>query len=169
MKNKWYHYFWTELGRRVTGTETALPEHLPPEMAEILSTGSPDIGESRILLNSKLSPRQARSIYGYTWSTLREHGFSRSLRLVPWPGITLLIPFYRDSIAISPQSFSRRIPPEERALSLVGRSVAARKTGYSLWVVPADWNDDILSIFNAGGLKACSLDNLADACRKGFS
>ncbi len=169
MKNRWYHYFWTELGRRITGTETTLPEHLPGCMAEILLSGPFEPGESNLLLNSRLSSRKARNIYGYTWNVLREHGFSRSLRLTPWPGITMLIPFYRDDIGISPQSFSRRIPPEKRAMSLVGRSAAALKTGCSLWVIPADWNDDILSIFSTGGVKACSLDNLSDACRKGFS
>lgn len=169
MKNRWYHFFWTELGRRITGTETALPEYLPDEMAEVLRTGPFDSRECDLQLNSKLSERMSRNIYGYTWNTLREHGFSRSLRLKPWPGITMLIPFYRDGIGISPQSFSRRIPPEKRALSLVGRSAAALRAGYSLWIVPADWNDDILSIFSAGGVKACSLDNLADVCRKGFS
>ncbi len=138
-------------------------------MAEILRTGPFGSGECDLQLSSRLSSRKSRNIYGYTWNILREHGFSRSLRLMPWPGISMLIPFYRDGIGISPQSFSGRIPPEKRALSLVGRSAAALGTGYSLWIVPADWNDDILSIFSAGGVKACSLDNLADVCRKGFS
>ncbi len=169
MKNRWYHFFWTELGRRITGTETVLPEHLPDAMAEVLRHGPPDHGECHFHLDSKLSPRESRNIYGYTWTVLREHGFSRSLRLTPWPGITMLIPFYRGGIGVTPQSFSRRIPPEKRAFSLVGRSAAALKMGYSLWVVPADWNDDILSIFSSGGVKACSLDNLADVCRNGFS
>ena len=168
MKNRWYHFFWTELGRRITGTETALPEHLPDSMADVLHHEPPDYGESIFRLDSKLSPRKSRNIYGYTWTVLREHGFSRSLRLMPWPGITMLVPFYRDGIGISPQSFSRRIPPEKRAMSLVGRSAAALRMGYSLWVIPADWDDDILSIFSAGGVKACSLDNLDDICRKGF-
>lgn len=169
MKNRWYHFFWTELGRRITGTETALPEYLPDEMTEVLRNGLPDTGESCFRLDSKLSPRKSRKIYGYTWNVLREHGFSRSLRLTPWPGITLLIPFSQGGIGVIPQSFSRRIPPEKRAMSLVGRSAAALKMGYRLWVVPADWNDDILSVFSSGGVKACSLDNLADLCRKGFS
>ena len=169
MKNRWYHYFWTELGRRIIGTETALSGHLPYEMAEVLRHDPPDHGKSCFQLDSELSPRKARNIYGYTWNILREHGFSRSLRLTPWPGITMLVPFYRDNSGISPQSFSRRVPPEKRAMSLVGRSAAALKMGYSLWVIPAGWNDDILSIFSTGGVKACSLDNLDDACRKGFS
>ena len=138
-------------------------------MAEVLRNKPPDHEEFRFQLDLKLSPRKSRNIYGYTWDVLREHGFSRSLRLMPWPGITMLIPFYRDGIGISPQSFSRRIPLEKRAMSLVGRSAAVLKMGYSLWVVPADWNDDILSIFSSGGVKACSLDNLADVCRKEFS
>lgn len=169
MKNRWYRFFWTELGRRITGTETALPEHLPDEMAEVLCNRPPDPGECLFRMDSKLSQRKSRKIYGYTWNVLREHGFSRSLRLTPWPGITMLIPFYRGSIGVTPQSFSRRIPPEKRALSLVARSAVALEMGYSLWVVPADWNDEILSIFSSGGVKVCSLDNLADVCRKGFS
>lgn len=137
-------------------------------MAEVLRNEPPDHGESCFRLDLKLSPRKSRKIYGYTWNVLREHGFSRSLRLTPWAGITMLIPFYRDGIGVTPQSFSRRIPPEKRAMSLVGRSAAALKSGYSLWVIPGEWNDDILSIFSSGGIKACSLDNLADMCRKGF-
>jgi len=169
LKNRCYHFFWTELGRRITGEETALPEYLPAEMTDVLRNVSPDPGESQFHLGSILSPRKSRKIYGYTWTVLREHGFSRSLRMTPWPGITLLIPFYRSGIGVIPQSFSRRIPFEKRALSLVGRSAAAHRMGYSLWVVPADWNDEILSIFSRGGVKACSLDNLADVSMKDFS
>ncbi len=169
MKNRWYHFFWTELGRRIIGVETALPEYLPDAMADVLRDESPGSGECQLRLDSKLSPRKSRNIYGYTWEILRIHGFSRSLRLTPWPGITMLIPFYKEGIGVIPQSFSRRIPAERRAMSLVGRSAAALKMGYNLWVVPADWNDDILAVFTSGGVKACSLDNLADVCRKGFS
>ncbi len=169
MRNRWYHFFWTELGRRITGTETVLPEHLPDEMAEVLRAEPPEAGECLLRLDSKLSPRKSRNIYGYTWEVLREQGFSRSLRLVPWPGVTMLIPFHRGNIGVIPQSFSRRIPPEKRAMSLVGRSTAALKMGYNLWVIPADWDDGILSVFSGGGIKASSLDNLADVCRKGFS
>ena len=168
MRNKWYRFFWTELGRRIIGTETALPDHLPDSMAEVLRNEPPNHGESNFRLDSKLSPRKSRNIYGYTWTILREQGFSRSLRLTPWSEITMLIPFYKSSIGVIPQSFSRRVPPDKRAMSLVGRSATALKMGYNLWVVPADWDDDILSIFSSGGVKACSLDNLADVCRKGF-
>lgn len=167
MRNRWYRYFWTELGRRITGTETDLPLYLPDEMADALHAEVPEHGEFSFLLGSKLSPRKARNIYGYTWEILRRGGFSRSLRLNPWPGVSMLIPFYRNDIGVIPQSFSGRIPPEKRALSLVGRSAAARSLGINLWIVPANWNDDVLAIFSIGGVKACSLDNLAGICEEG--
>jgi len=170
LRNKWYRYFWTELGRRITGTETSIPLYLPGEMTDVLRSfkGLPKPVESILELGSGMSPRKARNIYGYTWDILRGSGFSRSLRLMPWPGVSLLIPFYKDNIGVMPQSFSERIPPEKRALSLVGRSAAALKTGITMWVIPADWDDDILTIFNQGGVRACSLDNLNDLCEKGF-
>ncbi len=168
MKNRWYRFFWTELGRRIIGQETSLPAYLPNEMACVLREyeGLTETEESVLRLGSRLSPRKSRNIYGYTWEILRSNGFSRGLRFKPWPGITMLIPFYRNNTAVIPQSFSKRIPPDKRALSLVGRSAAVLKTEFKLWVVPADWNDDILSIFTSGGVKACSLDNLTDICRE---
>ncbi len=168
MRNRWYRYFWTELGRRITGAETELPSYLPDEMADVLHAELPDKGEFSFRLGSRLSPRKARNIYGYTWNVLRERGFSRSLKLKPWPGVSILIPFYRNSIGVIPQSFSRRIPPEKRALSLVGRSAAALSLGVDLWIVPANWSDDVLAIFSSGGVKACSLDNLTGICEEWF-
>jgi hypothetical protein len=168
LRNRWYRYFWTELGRRITGTETDLPSYLPYEMADVLRAELPDKGEFSFRMGSKLSPRKARNIYGYTWEILRGWGFSRSLRLMPWPGVSMLVPFYRKNIGVVPQSFSRRIPPEKRALSLVGRSAAARSLGVDLWIIPANWSDEVLSIFSSGGVKACSLDNLTGICEEGF-
>lgn len=168
MRNRWYRYFWTELGRRITGTETEFPLYLPDEMADVLHAEVPEHAEFSFLLGSKMSPRKARNIYGYTWEILRGGGFSRSLRLMPWPGVYMLVPFYRNDIGVIPQSFSRRIPPEKRALSLVGKSAAARSLGIDLWIVPANWNHDVLAIFRSGGVKACSLDNLAGICEEEF-
>ncbi|MCD4774852.1 MAG: hypothetical protein K8S15_02240 [Candidatus Aegiribacteria sp.] len=168
MRNRWYRYFWTELGRRITGTETEFPLYLPDEMADVLHAEVPEHAEFSFLLGSKMFPRKARNIYGYTWEILRGRGFSRSLRLMPWPGVYMLVPFYRNDIGVIPQSFSRRIPPEKRALSLVGKSAAARSLGIDLWIVPANWNDDVLAIFRSGGVKACSHDNLAGICEEEF-
>jgi len=174
LKNRWYRYFWTELGRRIARAETdvsVFPRYIPDEMASALRQWEelPDTGKSILRLDSRMSPRESRSIYGYTWKVLNEHGFNRSLRLSPAPGITLLIPFYRGRIGVLPQSFSRRIPADKRAYSLVGRSAAALSKGISLWIVTADWNEDVLSIFESGGVKACSLDNLHGICKDAFS
>ncbi len=171
MRNKWFLYFWTELGRRMLEPDSVseIPLYLPPDMAEVLSSSLPEATGSVLKLEKRLDSRKARYIYRYTWKILRKHGFSRPLRLQPWPGITLFLPFYKDSIAVIPQSFSERVPPSKRALSLVGRSAAALLAGYELWVVPAVWNDEITSVFRDGGVKACSLDRLEGICEHGFS
>ncbi|MCD4848586.1 MAG: hypothetical protein K8R76_10390 [Candidatus Aegiribacteria sp.] len=172
MRNRWFLYFWTELGRRMLEPDSVseIPLYLPSVMAEVLSSPAPPaLRRSVLQLDNRLDSRKARYIYRYTWEILREHGFSRPLRLQPWPGISLLLPFVKDNIAVIPQSFSERIPPSKRALSLVGRSAAALLEGYELWVVPAVWNDEITSIFKDGGVKACSLDRLEGKCEHGFS
>jgi hypothetical protein len=171
MRNRWFLFFWTELGRRMLEPDSAseIPRYLPSVMAEVLSSSPPAVRRSVLQLEKRLDSRKARYIYRYTWEILREHGFSRPLRLQPWPGISLFLPFYKDNIAVIPQSFSERIPPSKRALSLVGRSAAALLEGYELWVVPAVWNDEIISVFRNGGVKACSLDRLDSVCEHGFS
>lgn len=171
MRNRWFLYFWTELGRRMLEPDSAyeIPLYLPSVMAEVLSSSPPAVRKSVFQLDKQLDSRKARHIYRCTWEILREHGFSRPLRLQPWPGISLFLPFYKNNIAVIPQSFSERVPPSKRALSLVGRSAAALLEGYELWVVPALWNDEIISVFRDGGVKACSLDRLEGICEHGFS
>lgn len=171
MRNRWFLYFWTELGRKMLEPDSVseIPRYLPSVMAEVLLSSPPAVRRSALHLEQQLDSRKARYIYRYTWKILRKNGFSRPLRLQPWPGITLFLPFYRDNIAVIPQSFSERVPPSKRALSLVGRSAAALLEGYELWVVPAVWNDEIISVFRDGGVKACSLDRLDGICEHGFS
>lgn len=171
MRSRWYRYFWTELGRRMIEPErvSELPGYLPVEMKNVLQSQPPPLGSPVFRQGSRLSSRKARHIYGYTWEVLRAQGFNRPLRLRPWPGISLLFPYSRNNIVIIPQAFSERIPPEKRALSLVGRTGAAQREGYELWVIPALWNDDITAIFRIGGIKACSLDKLVELCENGFS
>lgn len=165
MRNRWYLFFWTELGRRTVGDPGALPAHLPEAMATVLSSPAPVPPAGRTVLGEPLQPRQGRFIYGHVWEELRGMGFSRPLRLEPWPGISLLIPFYRDRVAVMPQSFSHRVPPGKRALSLVGRSVAAERAGITLWVSAARWNDDLLAVLRRGGVRVCSPDMLKEVFR----
>ena len=164
MRNRYYRFFWTELGRRITGDAREIPDHLPKEMRSVLLKEPAGVQKAELLLDEKLN--RVRHIYSYTWKILRDEGFSRPLRLEPWPGITLMLPFYRGGTAFLPQSFSSRIPWQERAYSLVGRSVAARLEGMQLWVVAATWNDDIVSILQGGGVCACSLSTLRSLCRR---
>ncbi|MCK5064218.1 MAG: hypothetical protein KAQ97_02975 [Candidatus Fermentibacteraceae bacterium] len=170
MRNRWFLYFWTEFGRRILDPDSVSepPRNLPSVMAEVLLSKPPAAGRSVLQLEKRLDSRKARYIYMYTWEILREHGFSRPLRLEPWPGITLFLPFFKNNIAVIPQSFSERVPPSKRALSLVGRSAAALIEGYELWVVPAVWDDGIISIFREGGVKACSPDELDGICKSGL-
>ena len=171
MRNRWFLYFWTEFGSRILDPDSVSepPRYFPSNMAGVLLSSPPPAGKSVLQLRNQLDSRKARHIYMYTWEILRKHGFSRPLRLQPWPGITLLLPFFRNNIAVIPQSFSERVPPSKRALSLVGRSAAAMINGYELWVVPAVWNDEIISVFREGGIKACSHDELDSICKSVMS
>ncbi|MBN2586831.1 MAG: hypothetical protein JXA64_01610 [Candidatus Fermentibacteraceae bacterium] len=162
MRNSRYLFFWTELGRRITGDGRELPPYLPKPMVRALEEQAPDPGRGLILTDGQLSPREARFIYGRVWDELRCRGFSRPLRLYPWPGISLLIPFFRGSEGVIPQSFSRRVPSRERALAMVGRAAAARRAGFDLLVVMATWDDDVLNVLENGRVRACSMDRLIE-------
>lgn len=162
MRNWRYLFFWTELGRRLTGGGGALPDHLPSSMMDILREAAPADVRGGLMTGLPLDPRASRFIYGHLWKELRELGFSRPLRLEPWPGVRLLVPFYRNRTGVVPQSFSGRIPHRERALALVGKAAAARISGYELLVVMASWNDEVRDIMERGGVSACSLDRLEE-------
>lgn len=166
LRNRWYRLFWTELGRGLTGGKCSVPEGLPCHMADVLRSPLAEPSEGKVLVDRMISQREGRFIYGRTWDILREMGFSRPLRLAPWPGTTLLLPFHRGSTAVLPQSFSDRVPEEDRALSLVGRSAAASVAGYRLVVVMARWTPEVLAILDRGGVSACSLDNLETMCSR---
>jgi len=121
------------------------------------------------MVGEMLTPRESRFIYGRTWRILRGMGYSRPLRLSPWPGVTLLLPFHSDRTAVVPQSFSRRVPELERALALVGRNAGTAAVGYGLVVVMARWSLEVLEVLEAGGVSACSLDMLPAVCGRGSS
>ena len=167
MRSRHFRFFWTELGRRLTGDAGELPAHLPAEMKSVLTGELPAVQRGELVLDERLS--RVRHIYSYTWKILRDEGFSRPLRLEPWPGISLLLPFYRGTTAFLPQSFSSRIPREERTLSLAGRTAAAALKGVRLWIVAATWDSGIEDALRRGGVSACSLGNLRDLCRRSRS
>lgn len=167
MRDRWYRLFWTELGRRLLGGGEPLPEGLPSRMSSVLRSSLAKPERGSVLVEEMLTSREARSIYGRTWKLLRDMGYSRPLRLDPWPGINLLLPFHRDLTAVVPQSFSSRVPEKERALSLVGRNAAAALEGYRMVVVMARWSREVLEVLEAGGVSACSLDMVTTMCGRG--
>lgn len=152
------------MGRRMLHPDkpSVFPAGLPGEMAGVLQFPVPEPDDGDIRLGSPGIQGKPRHIYAHVWQRLRGMGFSRPLRLHPWKGITLLLPFYREHVAVLPQSFSSRIPFEDRFHSLVGRSHAAGLEGYRLWVVVAAWDPGLISLFDKGGLNVCSLDRLED-------
>ena len=164
MRNRWYRYFWTELGRRVLEESTPEPRGLPESMARVLSDFQGSAQGSVLRMGEKLDSRKTVHIYKMGWKVLREEGFSRPLRLEPWPGVGLLIPFWRASgetaTGVIPQSFSSRVPLRERALAMVGKTAAAGKEGVELWILAGSWNREVLEVFRSGGVRACSLDRL---------
>ena len=168
MKNRWYRYFWTEIGRRVADPGSP-PEEPPPGLPATLSSALLHLHPSSSVDNrpepltgSMLTPRKNRYVYCLTWEVLRMAGFRRPLRLEPWPGVDLLIPFVREHVCVLPQSFGYRIPAHERALSVAGRSIACLQEGYTMVSVLGRWDDSILDVLSAGRVVCCSLDRLEE-------
>ncbi len=168
MKNRWYRYFWTEIGRQAAdpGSPPAEPPTgLPVALSSVLLHLNPpsSVGKRpELLTGSMLTERKNRHIYSLTWEVLRTAGFRRPLRLEPWPGVALLVPFVRENVCVLPQSFGSRIPSQERALSVVGRSIACLQEGYTMVSVLGRWDDRILDVLSAGEVVCCSLDRLEE-------
>lgn len=160
MRNRWYRWFWTELGLRMTepGARTEVPKGAPLEMAQVLGGSLPGISRSELRLGESMSARSARHVYQVSWKELRPLGFSRPLRLEPWPGITLLLPFHRGQVAVLPQAFPERVPLVPRMLSLVGRTGAASAAGVQLWIMVGRWDGTVLGEMERLGLRAVSPD-----------
>jgi hypothetical protein len=105
-------------------------------------------------------------MYDRTWEVLRPLGFRRAVRIEPWPGIELFLPFVRDGLAVIPQGFTPRTPRVPRSLALAGKATACRQAGLSLLVAAADWDEEVTGILTAGGVSVCSTDRLEEAaCR----
>jgi len=167
VKNRWLRFLWTEAGRRIAEPDSepsTPPAGLPAPLARALELlpDRLDVRPGKSLLGSQLDARASRFIYNSTWSILREKRFSRPLRLEPWPGVDLLIPFYRERVCVLPQSFSRRIPLRQRSLSVVGRSYTASTESFRMIAVIARWNDEVIGILEQGGVTFCSLDRLSE-------
>ncbi len=164
MRDRWYRWFWTELGSRMQDPEyfPSVPSAVPAAMSRVLAGEPPPLSSSDIRLGEPMSARAARHIYQYLWKDLASEGFSRPRRLTPWEDVTLLLPFYRKELALLPQSFSCRVPARERVLSLCGRTGAALLCGVELWIVPAMWDESIEADMHQGGLKVCSLDRIGE-------
>ncbi len=163
MKSVQNRHFWTEVGRVIAGDvteKTAEHLNLSSEMLIILEEGEFVRGEPELVLRIKMTPRERRHIYSHTWEILRDFKFSRALRIYPWDDIELYFPFFKDKVAVIPQSFSSRIPHIERAYSVVGKSSAARAAGWTLWVVMGNWDEEAVDILRRGGVRCCSLDGL---------
>jgi len=164
MRDRWYRWFWTELGRRMQDPEhlSDVPSAAPAAMSMVLAGEPPPLSSPDIRLGEPISDRAARHIYQYLWKELAPEGFSRPMRLTPWEEVTLLLPFFRKRSAFLPQSFSCRVPARDRLLSLCGRTGAALLCGIELWIVPAMWDESIAADMQQGGLKVCSLDRIGE-------
>jgi hypothetical protein len=164
LKDRWTRWFWTEMGRRMSqpGVAAVMPSHVPGPMASALAEIPPGKAAPDLRLGESLTPRAARHIYSSAWKELRACGFSRPLRLEPWPGIHLLLPFYRSAAAVIPQGFPERVPAEARILSLAGRTGAASLLGVELWILTALWDDGLREAMARCGLKVITLDRVGE-------
>lgn len=158
MRNPDPRAFWTNLGMRMCGYEApALPAG-PPWSAAWDDPPVPPPAGPALTGGSGLRPRK---IWSATNSVLAPMGFSRALRLEPWPGIELFIPFHRGRLAVMPQGFSDRVPPRERAFALAGKSAAAWRCGYGLVVCLACCDPLVVEILREGGVACATPDRLA--------
>lgn len=154
--------FWTGLGAAVMGLRDPRAEGSP----QLRAMPDPPPGRgprAEALLGMQCTGARARHIYQRSWEILAPLGWSKALHLEPWPDTELFLPFHRKVSAVIPQGFSRRVPPVERALALVGKSAAARRCGVEMTVVLAMWTEEVVEILSEGGTRCCSLDRLAEA------
>lgn len=159
MRNPDPQAFWTNLGTRLCGHEApALPAGAPWAAAWAAPPVRPPAGMA-LTDGSGLRPRK---IWGATSSVLAPMGFSRALRLEPWPDIELFLPFYRGDVAVMPQGFSDRIPTRERAFALAGKSAAAWACGCRMVVCLAGCDPAVLEIFREGGVACATAGRLAE-------
>jgi len=131
-------------------------------MASALAGVPPAAAVHDLRLGESLTRRASRHIYASAWKELRTHGFSRPLRLEPWPGIHLLLPFHRGTTAVIPQGFPDRVPAEARLLSLAGRTGAAFLLGVELWVLTALWDEELREAMARCGLRVITLDRVGE-------
>lgn len=153
--------FWTNLGARLLGRDAPELPAGPPWDAAWASPPSLPSSAAPVLAGAGIRPRK---IAQATREALSPLGFARALRLFPWPGVELFLPFYRDCVAVLPQGFSERIPASERALAVVGKSAAAGICGYVLVVSAARVDATVSGIFSAAGVAWATPDLLGECC-----
>lgn len=160
MRNPEPFAFWTNLGARLLGMGSPEEPDTPP-WSEAWSDPPvlPPADGAVMLAGNILRPRK---VWMATREALAPLGFSRALRLRPWPGVELFLPFHRGRIAVLPQGFSGRIPAVERALSVAGRGAAAWKCGYRLLVTVGAHDETVAGILCRAGLSCATPDRLQE-------
>lgn len=152
--------FWTNLGARLLGMDAPEEPDTPPwSEAWADPPVLPPSDGAGMLAGNTLRPRK---VWMATWEALSPLGFSRALRLHPWPGIELFLPFHRGRTALLPQGFPDRVPAVERALSVAGRGAAAWKCGYRMIVVVAACDEPVSGILGRAGLSCTTPDQLQE-------
>lgn len=117
---------------------------------------------SSVFRGLDLEGKRGRHIYTQAWKILRNLGFSRPFRCEVFPDIELFLPFVKDSVAVLPQGFQKRIPLRLRALALVGKNAALRSMGIHLIIVAAIYDEATWDILQQGGCSICTTDKLLD-------
>lgn len=165
MKSRIHRLFWTEMGKRVLSDDPGADSGVfPPAMSAALrNTHRPP--RLRVAdLGTSLRPRKTRYLYGLCWNVLRGiGGFKRPLRLQPFPGVTLMVPFGAQGLGVLPQSLSKRIPRTDRAYALVGKGSAAARVGTTLLVVLGVRSSEVENLLERGSVSVCTLDTLRQA------
>lgn len=163
MKNKWNKIFWTAMGKTILGEKPSDEVGgLPENMLVALSNPPPLPDQSLAMFGEDLQNRKGRYIYSTTWHILRGEGFKRPFRYSFENSIEVLVPFVCNNIAVSPQGFQKRVPPELRAFALAGKSAVLRASGVHYVVCAARYNPEAWNILKAGKCSVCTPDRLTE-------
>lgn len=164
MKNPHTRWFYTAVGCMVTGDRPpSPPPGLPEPMFRALEMPAPEPFPGREYPGEGLTGNRCRRIYGAAWEILRPAGFRRPGRFEPWPGVPLLIPFFRGPVGAIPQGFSPRVPLHLRSLAVAGKAAASAALGMRLLVVCARVEPEAWAVIRAGGGVVCTPATLPQA------
>lgn len=159
MRNRQVLEGWTALGASVLGIDYRPSRPLPAVFLRAIDRGWAPPPPAASKPGEGLGSRRARYVYQITWELLRRRGgYRRPLRLEPEPGLRMLLPFGGRGLGVLPQRPPEKVPSRLRGPALVGRSVAAYRSGVRLVVVTGLRRRELEGVMERGNVAWCTAD-----------